>query len=81
MEKFCLKWNDFQANASRSFKFLRKENDFYDLSSLIKTVPPRSATIFLYTERYNEDAIIGRTMSGEASKVGIRDLSWRYPII
>ena len=58
-----------------------KENDFYDLSSLIKTVPPRSATIFLYTEKYNEDAIIGRTMSGEASKVGIRDLSWRYPII
>ena len=58
-----------------------KENDFNDLSTLIKTVPPRSATIFLYTEKYNEDAIIGRTMSGEASKVGIRDLSWRYPII
>ena len=32
MEKFCLKWNDFQANASRSFKFLRKENDFYDVT-------------------------------------------------
>ena len=32
MEKFCLKWNDFQANVSKSFKFLRKENDFYDVT-------------------------------------------------
>ena len=32
MEKFCLKWNDFQTNVSKSFKFLRKENDFYDVT-------------------------------------------------
>ena len=32
MEKFCLKWNDFQVNVSNSFSTLRKENDFYDVS-------------------------------------------------
>ena len=32
MEKFNLKWNDFLANVSNSFRILRKENDFYDVS-------------------------------------------------
>ena len=32
MEKFSLKWNDFQVNVSNSFSSLRKENDFYDVS-------------------------------------------------
>ena len=32
MEKFCLKWNDFQANVSKSFSALRKEEDFYDVT-------------------------------------------------
>ena len=58
-----------------------KEDDFEDISKLLKTSPPRSASIFLYTEIYNEDAIISRSMSGEASTVDINDLSWRYPII
>tara|TARA_B100001057_G_scaffold332824_1_gene333303 strand:- start:812 stop:1231 length:420 start_codon:yes stop_codon:yes gene_type:complete len=58
-----------------------KEDDFDDLSRLLKTAPPRSASIFLYTETYNEDAIISRSMSGEASTVDINDLSWRYPLI
>ena len=58
-----------------------KEDDFQDISKLLKSSPPRSASIFLYTERYNEDAIISRSMSGEASTVDIYDLSWRYPII
>ena len=58
-----------------------KEDDFDDISKLLKTSPPRSASIFLYTEIYNEDAIISRSMSGEASTVGINDLSWRYPLI
>ena len=35
-----------------------KEEDFIDISKLLKTSPPRSASIFLYTEIYNEDAII-----------------------
>ena len=58
-----------------------KEDDFGDISELLKTSPPRSASIFLYTEIYNEDAIISRSMSGEASTVDINDLSWRYPLI
>ena len=58
-----------------------KEEDFQDISKLLKTSPPRSASIFLYTESYNEDAIISRSMSGEASTVDINDLSWRYPLI
>ena len=58
-----------------------KEDDFEDISKLLKTSPPRSASIFLYTETYNEDAIISRSMSGEASTVDINDLSWRYPLI
>jgi hypothetical protein len=58
-----------------------KEEDFLDIFRLLKTSPPRSASIFLYTEIYNEDAIISRSMSGEASTVDINDLSWRYPLI
>ena len=58
-----------------------KEDDFQDIAKLLKTSPPRSASIFLYTESYNEDAIISRSMSGEASTVDIHDLSWRYPLI
>ena len=58
-----------------------KEGDFQDISQLLKTSPPRTASIFLYTEIYNEDAIISRSMFGEASTVDIYDLSWRYPLI
>ena len=58
-----------------------KEDDFQDISKLLENSPPRSASIFLYTESYNEDAIISRSMSGEASTVDINDLSWRYPLI
>ena len=57
-----------------------KEDDFQDIAKLLKTSPPRSASIFLYTESYNEDAIISRSMSGEASTVDIFDLSWRDPL-
>ncbi len=45
-----------------------KKDDFQDISQLLKTSPPRSASIFLYTETYNEDAIISRSMSGEAAR-------------
>ena len=58
-----------------------KEDDFQDISKLLENSPPRSASIFLYTESYNEDAIISRSMSGETSTVDINDLSWRYPLI
>ena len=31
-EKFCLKWNDFQSNVTRSFCRLRNEDDFCDVT-------------------------------------------------
>ena len=31
-EKFCLKWNDFHSNVSKSFGRLRHENEFYDVT-------------------------------------------------
>jgi len=31
-EKFCLKWNDFESNISFSFKELREEKDFFDVT-------------------------------------------------
>jgi len=32
MEKFSLKWNDFQTSASQAFQSLRKEEDFFDVT-------------------------------------------------
>ena len=32
MEKFDLKWNDFSSNVQKSFKNLRKEEDFFDIT-------------------------------------------------
>ena len=34
MDKFCLKWNDFQSNVSKTFSNLRKEQDFFDITLL-----------------------------------------------
>ena len=31
-EKFCLKWNDFQKNVTKSFNELRSEEDFFDVT-------------------------------------------------
>ena len=31
-EKFCLKWNDFQTNVTKSFGQLRNEDDFFDVT-------------------------------------------------
>ena len=31
-EKFCLKWNDFHSNISKSFSKLRFEDDFFDVT-------------------------------------------------
>ena len=31
-EKFCLKWNDFHTNVSKTFINLRNEEDFYDVT-------------------------------------------------
>ena len=32
MEKFCLKWNDFQTTVSHSFSLLRKEKELFDVT-------------------------------------------------
>ena len=32
MDKFNLKWNDFQVNVTKSFSSLRKEKDFFDVT-------------------------------------------------
>ena len=32
MEKFSLKWNDFTSNVQNSFKRLRTEEDFFDIT-------------------------------------------------
>ena len=32
MEKFSLKWNDFDSNASKTFRNLRKEEHFFDVT-------------------------------------------------
>ena len=32
MDKFCLKWNDFQSSVTNSFSKLRKDEDFYDVT-------------------------------------------------
>ena len=31
-EKFCLSWKDFQSNVSQSFRTLRDEEDFFDVT-------------------------------------------------
>ena len=31
-EKLCLQWNNFQSNASTTFKALRNESDFADVT-------------------------------------------------
>merc|ERR1712096_589869 len=31
-EKFCLRWNDFQANISEAFNEIRDEKDFFDVT-------------------------------------------------
>ena len=31
-EKYCLRWDDFQANVTSSFRNLRNANDFYDVT-------------------------------------------------
>ena len=31
-ENYCLRWNDFQANVTSSFRNLRNANDFYDVT-------------------------------------------------
>ena len=43
MEKFCLKWNDFEPNVTRSFRKLRHEEDFSDVTLVGDDFKPISA--------------------------------------
>ena len=37
MEKFSLKWNDFQANVTKSFWILRRERNLFDVTLVSDT--------------------------------------------
>ena len=55
MEKFCLKWNDFQTNVSKSFSYLRKDQDFFDVSLISddeKTVPAHKVVLAASSELF-----------------------------
>ena len=43
MDKFCLKWNDFEPNVTRSFRKLRHEEDFSDVTLVGDDFKPMSA--------------------------------------
>ena len=43
MDKFCLKWNDFEPNVTRSFKKLRHEENFSDVTLVGDDFKPMSA--------------------------------------
>ena len=47
MDKFCLKWNDFQVNASKSFSLLKKDQDFFDVT----LISDDDKTIFIFNSR------------------------------
>ena len=57
------------------------KNNFSDFFDLLKCIPPRHASIFLYTDNYNEEYLLSRSFSGPGLSVDIRDISWRYPLI
>ena len=31
-DKFCLRWNDFEANISKAFQELKEDKDFFDVT-------------------------------------------------
>ena len=62
-EKFCLKWNDFQNNISESFKELREDRDFCDVTLVSdgnqfikahKVVLAASSSVFMGILRSNK---------------------------
>ena len=62
-EKFCLKWNDFHSNVTKSFINLRREEDFYDVTlvcddqkqiSAHKVVLSSSSEFFKYILKQNK---------------------------
>ena len=57
------------------------EKDFSDFFDLLKSIPPRHASLFLYTDTYDEEYLLNRSFEQPGISVDIRDVSWRYPLI
>jgi hypothetical protein len=57
------------------------EKNFLDFLELLKYSPPRHASIFLFTDSYNEEFLLSRSFTQPGISVDIRDISWRYPLI
>ena len=57
------------------------EKDFSDFFDLLKSIPPRHASLFLYTDGYDEEYLLNRSFEQPGINVDIRDVSWRYPLI
>ena len=74
-----LKFDDKRPLASALINL--DKNNFSDFFDLLKCIPPRHASIFLYTDNYNEEYLLNRSFSGPGLSVDIRDISWRYPLI
>ena len=55
--------------------------DFSDFFDLLKSIPPRHASLFLYTDNYNEEYLLNRSFDQPGISVDVRDVSWRYPLI
>ena len=51
-EKFCLKWNDFHSNVSKSFGLFRNEDYLHDVT-LVSTSPAAAAVRQLERETNN----------------------------
>ena len=65
MEKFSLKWNDFQSNVSKSFSELRKENDFFDVTLVSDDQKQISAhkVVLAASSEYFKNVLRGNTHS------------------
>lgn len=57
------------------------EENFLELLNLLKSIPPRNASIFLYTDSYDEEYLLNRSKISSGLSIDIRDVSWRYPLI
>jgi len=53
-DAFCLKWNDFQSNVSRTFSLLRSEQEFFDVS--LVSDDQKLAYIYRQLESSNPEA-------------------------
>ena len=74
-----LKFDEKRPLVSATINLCKK--DFFDFFDLLKCIPPRNASIFLYTDSYNEEYLVSRSFTLPGLSVDIRDISWRYPLV